>query len=38
MAALHEAFPIRQCSDRLADHADAVAVRARRDGPLPVPL
>ena len=36
LAALHEAFPIRQCSDRLRDHADEVALRARRDGSLPL--
>ena len=38
LTALHEAFPIRQCSDRLRDHADAVALRPRRDGSLPLPL
>ena len=38
LTALHEAFPIRQCSDRLRDHADEVALRARRDGPLPLSL
>ena len=38
LAALHEAFPIRQCSDRLPIVPDALGLRPRRDGPLPVPL
>ena len=36
LAALHEAFPIRQCSDRLPIVPTGSAVRAGRDGPVPV--
>ena len=36
LAALHEAFPIRQCSDRLPLTPTQVAVRPRRDGPVPL--
>ena len=36
LAALHDTFPVRQCSDRLGRGAVARAVRARRDGPLPL--
>ena len=36
LAALHETFPVRQCSGRLAASPSRCAVRARRDGPLPV--
>ena len=38
LAALHEAFPVRQCSDRLPLTPTQVAVRPRRDGPVPLPL
>ena len=36
LAALHDTFPVRQCSDRLGPRTVARAVRAGRDGPLPL--
>ena len=36
LAALHETFPVRQCSDRFGRVPVARAVRPGRDGPLPV--
>ena len=38
LAALHETFPVRQCSDRIARDPSRTPVRAGRDGPLPVPV
>ena len=35
LAALHDTFPVRQCSDRLGPRAVPGRLRARRDGPLP---
>ena len=38
LAALHDTFPVRQCTDRLGLRPVPRGVRAGRDGPLPVPL
>ena len=38
LAALHETFPVRQCTDRLGAQPAPYAVRPGRDGPLPVAL
>ena len=38
LAALHETFPVRQCSGRMPRDPVRLGVRAGRDGPLPLPL
>ena len=38
LAALHETFPVRQCSGRMPADAVRLGLRAGRDGPVPVPL
>ncbi len=38
LAALHETFPVRQCTDRLPRLPSAQRLRARRDGARPVAL
>ena len=38
LAALHDTFPVRQCSGTDAAHPVGIGLRAGRDGPLPLPL
>ena len=38
LAALHDTFPVRQCTDRLGARSSRVAVRPGRDGQVPVAL
>ena len=38
LAALHETFPVRQCSGRLPRRPRGARLRARRDGPVPLAL